>query len=258
VSETTTSAPHEEASSTTTGVSPDVFATTHWSVVLTAAQSDTPRAREALGRLYQTYAYPLYAYVRRRGYGLDDAQDLIQEFFARLLEHNWLDRADQEKGRFRSFLLGALNHLLANEWDKSKAWKRGGRAEIVPLQFDTAESRYQEEPADTTTPEQCYERRWALTLLDHVMTHLQQEQQGAGEAEVFAELKPCLLGDAQTQPYAVLASQLGRTEGAVKVAVHRLRHRYRQLLREEIALTVASPAEVDAEMRHLFEVLTRR
>lgn len=248
----------EEGSTASRGVAGEDFATTHWSVVLAAARSDTPRARDALGRLYQTYAYALYVYVRRRGHSPPDAQDLVQDFFARLLEHNWLDRADQEKGRFRSFLLGAVNHFLANEWDKTQAWKRGGRLEIVPLQFDTAESRYREEPADTATPEQCYERRWALALLEAVMMRLQREHAGPGEAAVFTELKPCLLGDAEAQPYAVLAGKLGRSEGAVKVAVHRLRQRYRQLLREEIGQTVASPAEVEAEMRHLFGVLARR
>ena len=172
-----------ERSTTSAGAAGDVFVPTHWSVVLTAGQSDTPRAREALGRLYQTYWYPLYAYLRRRGYNPHDAQDLTQEFFARLLEHNWLARADQQKGRFRSFLLGALNHFLANEWDKARAWKRGGRLEFVPLQFDTAEGRYNDEPADPVTPEQCYERRWALALLDEVVTRLRQEHERDGQAE---------------------------------------------------------------------------
>ena len=195
--------------------------------------------------------------MRRRGYHPPDAQDLIQEFFARLLEHNWLARADQQKGRFRSFLVGALNHFVANEWDKARAWKRGGRLEIISLQFDTAEGRYREEPAATATPEQCYERRWALALLDQVVQRLRQEHERDGKAGLYAALNPCLVGDRETQPYAVLAATLGLTEGAVKVAVHRLRQRYRELLREEIAHTVSSPAEVDAELRHLFGVLTR-
>jgi RNA polymerase sigma-70 factor (ECF subfamily) len=258
VSKTKANEPAEEDSTASRVGSSDIFATTHWSAVMAAARSDPGDAREALGRLYQIYTYPLYLYVRRRGHSPEDAQDLIQEFFARLLERNWLDRADQEKGRFRSFLLGAVNHFLANEWDKRQAWKRGGRLEIVPLQFDTAEGRYREEPVDTTTPEQCYERRWAVALLDAVMTRLQEEHESRGEAAGFNILKPCLLGDAGAQPYAVLASKTGRSEGAIKVAIHRLRQRYRQLLREEIGRTVASPDEVEAEMRHLFAVLARR
>jgi RNA polymerase sigma factor (sigma-70 family) len=232
-----------------------VFATTHWSVVLAAARSDTTRAQAALARLCQTYWYPLYAYVRRRGYEAHDAQDLTQEFFARLLEHKWLAQADRERGRFRTFLLTAMSHFLANEWDKARAQKRGGAVQIVPLQLDSAETRYGQEPADPLTPEQCYDRRWALALLDEVLKELRQEHLAAGSLELFDTLKPCLVGDRQAQPYAALGASLGMTEGAVKVAVHRLRQRYRQLLRDEIAQTVASPEEVTEEMRHLFTVL---
>ena len=233
------------------------FVTTHWSVVLTARRSDTTRAQAALARLCQAYWYPLYAYVRRRGYQAPDAQDLTQEFFARLLEQNWLAQADRERGRFRTFLLAALSHFLANEWDKARALKRGGGVQIVPLQLDTAETRYGQEPADPLTPEQCFERRWALALLEEVLNRLREEHAAAGTREMFDALKPCLVGDRQAQPYAALAAQLGMTEGAVKVAVHRLRQRYRQLLREEIANTVAMPGEVDEEMHHLFNVLAR-
>jgi RNA polymerase sigma factor (sigma-70 family) len=234
-----------------------VFATTHWSVVLEASASDTTRAHTALGRLCQSYWYPLYAYVRRRGYNPEDAQDLTQEFFARLLEHNWLAQADQQRGRFRSFVLAALSHFLANEWDKAKAQKRGGRAQFIPLQLDTAETRYSSEPTDPVTPEQCYERRWAVTLLDAVLGRLQEEHVRSGKATVFEMLKPCLVGERSAQPYAALGSTLGITEGAVKVLVHRLRQRYRQLLREEIANTVATNAEIDDELRYLFAVLAR-
>jgi RNA polymerase sigma-70 factor (ECF subfamily) len=233
------------------------FITTHWSVVLAARRSDTTRAQAALARLCQAYWYPLYAYVRRRGYGAHDAQDLTQEFFARLLEQNWLAQADRERGRFRTFLLAALNHFLANEWDKARAKKRGGAVQIVPLQLDTAETRYGQEPADPLTPEQCFERRWALALLDEVLSRLREEHATAGTEGLFDALKPCLVGDRQAQPYAALAAKLGMTEGAVKVAVHRLRQRYRQLLREEIANTVGSRGEVDEEMHHLFSVLAR-
>jgi RNA polymerase sigma factor (sigma-70 family) len=232
-----------------------VFATTHWSVVLAATRSDTTRAQAALARLCQTYWYPLYAYVRRRGYEAHDAQDLTQEFFARLLEQKWLAQADRERGRFRTFLLSAMGHFLANEWDKARTQKRGGHVEIVPLQLGSAETRYGQEPADPLTPEQCFDRRWALALLEEVLNALRQEHIAAGTEQLFEALKPCLIGDRQAQPYAVLGTQLGMTEGAVKVAVHRLRQRYRQLLREEIAQTVASPEEVNGEMRHLFAVL---
>jgi RNA polymerase sigma factor (sigma-70 family) len=232
-----------------------VFATTHWSVILAATRSDTTRAQAALARLCQTYWYPLYAYVRRRGYEPHDAQDLTQEFFARLLEHKWLAQADRERGRFRTFLLSAMGHFLANEWDKARTQKRGGGVEMVPLQLDSAETRYGRDPADPLTPEQCFDRRWALALLDEVLNALRREHIAAGTEQLFDTLKPCLVGDRQSQPYAALGASLGMTEGAVKVAVHRLRQRYRQLLRDEIAHTVATPEEVNEEMHHLFAVL---
>ena len=233
------------------------FVTTHWSVVLTAGRSDTTRARDALANLCQTYWFPLYAYVRRRGHSPEDAQDLTQAFFARLLERNWVGQADQQKGRFRSFLLSAMNHFLADEWDKARAQKRGGGVLPVPLQFDTAETRYGHEPADNVTPEQNYERRWALTLLDKVLGRLRSEYDQEGRTELFTALHPCLVGDRTAQPYVELAGKLGVSEGAVKSAAHRLRQRYRQLLHDEIAQTVASPGEVDEELHHLFAVLAR-
>ena len=234
-----------------------VFATTHWSVVLTAGRSDTTGAQDALARLCQTYWYPLYAYVRRRGHRPEDARDLTQEFFARLLERHWVERADRERGRFRSFLLSAMNHFLADEWDKARALKRGGGQIPVPLQFDTAETRYGHEPVDDSTPEQNYERRWALTLLDTVLQRLRSEYEQDGRANLFTALHPCLIGERTEQPYAQLAAELGVSEGTVKSAVHRLRQRYRQLLRDEIAQTVDGVGEVDEELRHLFAVLAR-
>jgi RNA polymerase sigma-70 factor (ECF subfamily) len=231
------------------------FLTTHWSVVLTARSSDTPRAQVALERLCRAYWYPLYAYVRRRGHSVEDAQDLTQEFFARVLEHHWLARADQAKGRFRTFLLTAMERFLANEWDKVRALKRGGGQSHIPLQLDTAETRYGVEPVDTQTPEQAFEYRWALALLDEVVGQLEAEYRARDQADLFAALKPCLVGDRASQPYTELAARLGVEEGAIKVAVHRMRQRYRELLRAEIANTVASPGEVDAEMHHLFTVL---
>lgn len=233
------------------------FATTHWSVVLTAGRSDTPRCQAALEKLCRAYWYPLYAYARRRGHSVEDAQDLTQEFFARVLERHWLARADQAKGRFRTFLLTAMERFLANEWDKVRALKRGGGQRNIPIQLDTAETRYGVEPADTRTPEQDFEYRWALALLDEVVGQLEAEFSARGQADTFATLKPCLVGDRASQPYTELAVKLGMEEGAVKVAVHRLRQRYRELLRVEIADTVAAPDEVDAEMRHLFKVLVR-
>lgn len=232
------------------------FVTTQWSVVLTAGRSDTTHAHQALEQLCRVYWYPLYAYVRRRGRSPHDAQDLTQEFFARLLEHNWLAAANQERGRFRTFLLTAMERFLANEWDKVRAQKRGGGVRVLPLQFDTAETRFGAEPADTRSPEQAFERRWALTLLDEVLRMLEVEQRAEGKAEQFATLKQCLVGDRASLPYDQIAQATGLSEGAVKVTVHRLRLRYRELLRAEIANTVATPDEVDAEMRHLFNVLT--
>ncbi len=195
--------------------------------------------------------------MRRRGHSVEDAQDLTQEFFARVLERHWLARADQAKGRFRTFLLTAMERFLANEWDKVRALKRGGGQSHIPLQLDTAETRYGVEPVDTRTPEQVFEYRWALALLDEVVGQLEAEFRARDQADLFATLKPCLVGERASQPYTELAARLGVAEGTVKVSVHRLRQRYRELLRAEIANTVASPGEVDAEMHHLFHVLTQ-
>lgn len=234
-----------------------IFLTTHWSVVLTAGGKDTTEALGALEELCRVYWYPLYAYVRRRGYSPPDAQDLTQEFFARLLERNWVARADQAKGRFRTFLLHALQRFLANEWDKVRALKRGGGQRSVPLQFETGESRYSAEPADLRSPEQVFERRWAVALLAEVMQRLEAEYQKEGKADEFAALQVSLVGERERLPYSQLAEQLSQSEGAVRVAVHRMRQRYRELLRAEIAHTVTSAEEVDAEMHHLFKVLAQ-
>jgi RNA polymerase sigma factor (sigma-70 family) len=251
---TTVSLPNSSVSKSDIPQRP-VFVTTRWSVVLAAAQNDGPHVRIALEKLCQTYWYPLYAYVRRRGSSPEDAQDLTQEFFARLLKGNWVERADQQRGKFRSFLLTAMSRFLSDEWDKARAQKRGGGAVTVPIQLDTAETRYGLDPADRITPEQIFERRWALAVLEEVLHRLRKEYEDEGRAEHFAALNPCLVGGRDTQPYSELAQKLGVTEGTVKSAVHRLRQRYRQLLREEIANTVASPGEVDDELRHLFAIL---
>lgn len=234
-----------------------VFATTQWSVVLDAAGSDTAATQAALEKLCRTYWYPLYAYVRRRGHSAHDAQDLNQAFFARLLERHWVASADRERGRFRTFLLTAMSRFLSDEWDKLRAQKRGGGVAFVPVQLDTAETRYGCQPVDDFSPEQCYERQWALTLLDTVLQRLRAEYESNGKGELFAALNPALVGDRESQPYAKLAALLGMNENAVKVAVHRLRRRYRQLLRAEIAETLAANENVDDELHHLFSVLAR-
>jgi RNA polymerase sigma-70 factor (ECF subfamily) len=234
-----------------------VFVTTQWSLVLAAARNDTTKAQAALEKLCRTYWYPLYAYVRRRGYAPQDAQDLTQAFFTRLLERHWLNAADRERGHFRTFLLTAMSRFLADEWDKARAQKRGGGVAHVPVQLDTsgAESRYGCEPVDDSTPEQIYERRWAMTLLDTVLKRLSAEYEEEGKGEQFGVLSSCLTGDREKQPYTELAERLGINEGAVKVAVHRLRKRYRKLLRAEIAQTLAAGEDVDEELHHLFAVL---
>ncbi len=234
-----------------------LFGTTHWSVVLSAGCADASGATAALEQLCHTYWYPLYAYVRRRGHAPADAQDLTQEFFARLLEGNWLAQADRSRGRFRSFLLMALNRFLAKEWHKSQAQKRGGGVRPLPLLLDTVETRFGAEPALCTTPELEFDRQWAMALLEQAMGRLRQEYAADGKAELFEALKPCLVGERDTQPYAALATRFGMSEGAIKVAVNRLRHRYRERLREEVANTVVRSEEVDSEMRHLVRVLAR-
>ncbi len=233
------------------------FVTTHWSVVLTATGADTTKARAALEHLCRMYWYPIYHFVRRQGYSMHDAQDLTQEFFARLLEKRWIAGADQSRGRFRSFLLMVLKRFLAVEWRRANAQKRAGDRPCVPLPLDTAETRYTREPADTSTPEQAFERQWALTLLESVLRELRLEYERSGKGRLFEVLKPCLMGSRESQPYAMLAASLEMSDGAVKVAVHRLRERYRERLKTEIAHTVATPADVDNEMRHLFHVLSR-
>ncbi len=235
-----------------------VFATTHWSVVLTAGRSDTAQAHVALEKLCRLYWYPLYAYVRRRGHSAADAQDLTQEFFARLLERRSLSAADPNRGRFRSFILTAMNHFLADEWKKGVAKKRGGGQALISLDMAAAEERFDLEPADDAAPDKLFERQWALTLLDEVLDRLEQEHQSAGKDGLFHALKQTLMGTRESQPYAELAPKLGLTENNVRVAVHRLRKRYRELIRNEIAQTVESPQDVEDEIRHLFNVLSDR
>ncbi len=232
------------------------FTPTHWSVVLAAAgHADTTHARDALEKLCRNYWLPIYVFVRRQGHGPHDAQDLTQEFFARLLEKNFLAGVQREKGRFRSFLLASVKHFLANEWDKANAQKRGGGNVPISIDATRAESSFGLEPVDTLTAERIFERRWALALLDQVLRRLREEYTRDGKEKQFEQLKPTLTEASRTVPYAEIATRLGTSEGAVKVAVHRLRQRYRELLRAEIADTVASPGEIDDEIRNLFAAL---
>ena len=223
--------------------------------MLAAGHSSAPGAQEALDTLCRTYWYPLYVYVRGQGQAPHDAQDLTQEFFARLLEKNYLRLADPDRGKFRAFLLKSLKHFLVNEWEKARTQKRGGGQCVIPLDADIAESRYAAEPVQALTLDQVYEKRWAVTLLEAVLARLRESYEADGRLPVFETLKGFIWGDQSTLSYAEVASQLGLTEGAVKVAVHRLRGRYRELLRAEIAKTVATPGEVDEELQHLIAVL---
>ena len=231
--------------------SPEWFLTTHWSVVVKASAPDSKTAKAALESLCNAYWYPLYAFVRRLGHSPHDAEDLIQGFFAQCIEKDYLRAADQDKGRFRSFLLLALKRFLANEWDRARTRKRGGDRQIISLD---AEERYAAEPAESLTPDKLFERRWAMTLLENVLTKLKTEQAAAGRLAIFTELQPVLTS--RGTPYADLAKRLDLTESAVKVAVHRLRQRYRELLEQEIANTVSSPAEIEEERRYLLRILS--
>jgi RNA polymerase sigma-70 factor (ECF subfamily) len=230
-----------------------VFATTHWSLVL-AARGQTPAAREALAELCRVYWFPLYAYIRRQGHAAHEAEDLTQELFAQLLQRDDLAGLDPSRGRFRAFLLASCRHFLANQADKAQALKRGGGRTSLPLDLADADRRYAAEPGHEQTPERLFERRWALALLDQVLGRLRGHYETAGQAALFEHLKGALTGETDG-PYAEVAVALGMTEGAVKVAAHRLRQRYRDFLREEIARTVADEAEVDDEVRTLFRAL---
>jgi len=231
------------------------FATTHWSKVLAAGDSSAPGAKEALEGLCRTYWYPLYAFVRRQGQSPHDAQDLTQEFFAWLLESKQLRVADSERGRFRSFLLGMLKNFLSDERKRVQAQKRGGGCALISLDAALAEERYDLEPAIDLTPEIIFDRRWAWTVMEQTVARLRDEYVAAGRAELFEQLKHFQPGEEAGRSYAEVAERLGLSEGAVKSAIWRLRQRHRDLLREEIAQTVATPAEVDEEIRYLVAVL---
>jgi len=234
-----------------------VFATTHWSVVLAAGHSDSSQATEALEKLCRTYWYPLYAYVRRCGQSPHDAQDLTQEFFLLLLKKRWLDEADREKGRLRTFLVTALKHFMAKEWRRGSSQRRGGAYAHVSIDTAFAESRYAADPGADLAADEVFDRQWALTLLDLTMERLQGEFTAAGRAGDFAVLKEYLTASHGTLAYQSAAMRLGVSEGAARVAVHRLRKRFREVYREVISQTLPVGADVDAEMHHLAGALAR-
>jgi len=229
----------------------DIFATTRWTVVLAAGGPGSPSADVALEDLCRTYWYPLYAYVRHQGHSPEDAEDLTQEFFTRFLGKNYLAGLDSNRGRFRAFLLACLKHFLANEWDRSRRLKRGGGAPLLSLDYQGADTRYQIDPPDKLSPDTLYDRAWATTLLEQVITRLQEETEAEGTAAQFEQLKHYLMVGTNNIPYAQAAQALALSEGSVRVAVHRLRRRYRELLKQEIVQTLADPAQAEEEMRSL-------
>jgi len=231
------------------------FTTTHWSVVLAAGRAEGESRDRALERLCQTYWRPLYLYVRRRGYGPDDAQDLTQEFFQRFLEKNAVEQADKTRGRFRTFLLTCLQNFLAKEWRKTNTAKRGSGRPVFSLDADSVELQYASGRFEELTPERAYEKSWAVAALEEAMVNLQNEHHRSGKGELFEKLRLLLWEDPKGETYADLGRQLAMSEAAVKMAVSRLRERARELLRREIAHTVASPQEVEEELRHLVAVL---
>jgi RNA polymerase sigma-70 factor (ECF subfamily) len=234
---------------------PGHFPTTHWSRVIAAGDPEAPQAREALETLCNAYWYPLYAYIRSRGHTPEQAQDLTQDLFAYVLQRDLLAKADPGRGRFRSFLRGVCIHHLADQRDRQNAQKRGGGRLVVPIDAFAGEERYSREPSHDLTPERIFDREWALTLLGRVFDQLQREYDEAGRAATFEELRVVLTRGAESVPYGVIAERLATTEGAVRVAVHRLRRHYGLLLRREIAATVDDPAEIDDEIRNLFAAL---
>lgn len=240
----------------TTPTPKQCFATTRWSVVLAAGGDPAAtQTREAMSSLAQTYWFPLYGFIRREGYSAQDAEDLTQEFITKLIEKQYLADVDPTKGRFRSFLLASLRHFLSNQRDRDLAAKRGGRHRFIALDQLDAEARYQLEPATDLTPERLFDRRWALALLDQVLNRLGDDYARTGRADVYETLKPVLQADPDAPTYAQLGKRLAMSETAIKVAVHRLRARYRQILRDEVAQTVAADADLDAELSDLLNCL---
>jgi RNA polymerase sigma-70 factor (ECF subfamily) len=230
----------------------DYFATTRWTVVLSACQKSSPESDMALEELCRTYWYPLYAYIRHRRHSKEEAEDLTQSFFIHFLEKNYFVGLSSEKGKFRAFLLAALKHFLSNEWDRASRQKRGGGVAHLSLDWQGADRRYEIDPADNLSPDKLYDRAWAVTLLEQVMNRLRDENAAEGKSNLFKQLKSLLVVGKSAIPYPESAAALNLSEGTVRVAVHRLRRRYRELLREEIRQTLSDPAQVDEEMRALF------
>ena len=234
----------------------DYFATTRWTLVLAAGRRGSPQADVALEELCRVYWYPLYAYVRRQGHSREDAEDLTQAFFARVLEKNYLEGLRGEKGKFRAFLLAALKHFLANEWDRASRQKRGGGLAPLSLDWQSADSRYHIDPADRLSPDKLYDRAWAVTLLERVIARLREECAREEKSKLFDQLKPFLMVGKSAIPYGEAAAALELSEGAARVTVHRLRRQYRELLREEIGQTLSDASDVDEEMRALFSAFS--
>ena len=234
-----------------------IFATTHWSVVLAAGEKNTPQSAAALERLCRTYWYPLYAYVRRQGRSPGDAQDLTQDFFAHLLSNGFPCGARPERGKFRSFLLVALRHFLVDQHRHAGAAKRGGGQTVISLDVNRAEERFGEEPHHTSTPEKLYERAWATTLLEQARLRLGNEYGAAGKGSLYERLKAFPLAGKNDQSFELASAELGMSVGALKAAVHRMRSRYRELVREEVAHTVADPSELQEEARYLIAAISQ-
>jgi len=230
----------------------DYFVTTRWTVVLSAGRKSSPHSDAALAELCQMYWYPLYAYVRRRGHSKEDSEDLVQSFFERFLAKNYLESAGAERGKFRAFLLASLKHFLANEWDKSQRQKRGGGAQHLSIDWQTADHRYHLDPPDpNSATDESFDREWAVALLERVITRLHDECVAAGKAKLFERAKGFLMVGKDVIPFAEAAKELEMEEGALRVAVHRLRKRYRELLRDELAQTLSEQGNVDEELRSL-------
>jgi RNA polymerase sigma-70 factor (ECF subfamily) len=235
---------------------PRVFATTHWSVVLAAGESGSHGAQTALETLCRAYWYPIYVYVRRKGHGPESAQDLTQEFFAQLISKEHLKLADRDKGKFRTFLLAMLDHFLAREWSRAHRQKRGGQFTFISLDQQSPEERYRIEPQDNQTPERYFDRQWALTVLERTMSTLEQECRSSGRGDFFLQAKGLLTAGPEGGTSIEISQRLGMSDGAIRVAVHRLRQRYGELLSNEIAQTVEGPADVQEEIRYLLGVLS--
>lgn len=235
----------------------DHFVTTRWTMVLQAGRKSSPHSDRALAELCQTYWYPLYAYARRKGHNKEDAEDLTQAFFARFLQKNYLDGLAAERGKFRAFLLASLKHFLANEWDKSQRQKRGGGALHLSLDWLSADERFHLEPSSPDSPDKAFDREWALALLERVIARLREDCAATDRLPLFDRTKSCLTAGEATIAYKQAAAELGMEEGSVRVAVHRLRKRYRELLRDEIAQTLADPAQAAEELRSLQAALAR-